>query len=134
MSQISNPFLFAHNNVWFHMQVLVLVFLAPVLLPVQVLYVERARLEHLDAVVHLQMSPGSLFIGGPSECFDRFSSSCRLPPTDRNDKQAQNHNRQGGYAETHTRKQLLQSSRQSLATCSLHKHPDGTMYTSQGSD
>ena len=49
--------------------------------------VERARLEHLNAVVHLQMSPGSLFTGGPSECFDKSPSSCRLPPTDRYNKQ-----------------------------------------------
>ena len=55
--------------------------------------VERARQEHLDAVVHLQMSLGSLFAGGPTDCFDRSPSSCKVPPTDRYDKQAQNHNR-----------------------------------------
>ena len=64
-------------------------------------FVERARQEHLDAVVHLQMSPGSLFAGGPTDRFDRSPSSCRLPPTDRYDKQVQNRNRQGGITRTH---------------------------------
>ena len=81
-------------------------------------FVERARLEHLDAVVHLQMSPGSLFAGGPTDCFDRSPSSCRLPPTDRYNKQVQNPNRQGGYAETHDTQTVAAEQQEFPATSS----------------
>ena len=92
-------------------------------------FVERARLEHLDAVVHLQMSLGSLFAGGPTDCFDRSPSSCRLPPTDRYNKQAQNHNRQGGYAETHNTQTVAAEQQEFPATSSQQNKPDDTMYS-----
>ena len=91
--------------------------------------VERARLEHLNAVVHLQMSPGSLFTGGPSECFDKSPSSCKLPPTDRYNKQEQDHNRQGGYAETHNTQTVAAEQQDLPATSSLQNKLDDTMYS-----
>ena len=75
------------------------------------------------------MPPGSLFTGGPSECFDKSPSSCRLPPTDRYNKQAQNPNRQGGHAETHDMQTVAAEQQEFPATSSLQNKPDDTMYS-----
>ena len=66
--------------------------------------VERAFERHLDAMLHPQLTPRSLFLGDTSEYFAKSSGTCGLPYiVDTTIGKRQDHYRQGGNRRhTHT--------------------------------
>ena len=66
--------------------------------------VERTFARHLDAMLHPQLTPRSLFLGDTLECFAKSSGTYGLPYiVGRTTGKRQDHNRQGdNHRHTHT--------------------------------